>query len=122
MIVGFVGFELLEFKNFEELAFAISDGMFPIVDVLTECFHSSEIVGPHHTHIMVATGIRNENELKCIQLQNSYADNANAEGKVHSELFDSQKETNSFFELFKESLCIPYEKNMMNAFYIAFHF
>ena len=32
---------------------------------------------------MVATGIKERNGVKCIQLKNSFADNPNEQGKVH---------------------------------------
>ena len=41
---------------------------------------SETVIG---SHAMVATGIKEENGIKYIQLKNSYADNPNEQGKVH---------------------------------------
>ena len=68
-----VDFELLKYNNFEELNGAINNGKCPVADVLGEGGMS---------HVMVATGIKNENGIDYIQLKNSYADNPNQQGKV----------------------------------------
>ena len=80
-----VGFNLIQYKNFEELADAIGDRKCPIVDVLQKYlymefdFYSSDKNG---SHAMIATGIKNQNDIKFIQLKNSYADDPNVAGKV----------------------------------------
>ena len=81
-----IGFNLIEYKNFAELTDAINHGKCPIVDVLQKYLYMefdlyfSENNG---SHAMVATGIKNKNGIKCIQLKNSYADNPNEQGNVH---------------------------------------
>ena len=74
-----VGFNLVEFKNFQELTNAIHNGKCPVVDVL-KSYYSSDKNG---SHVMVATGIKDKKGVKCIQLKNSFADDPNEEGKVH---------------------------------------
>ena len=76
-----VGFNLVEFKNFQELTNAINNGKCPVVDVMKKYLYSSEEDG---SHVVVATGIREQNGAKEIQLKNSFADNPNEQGKVHS--------------------------------------
>ena len=76
-----IGFNLIEYENFEELADAINNGKCPIIDVLQKYLYSVDKTG---SHAMVATGIKNENGVECIQLKNSYADNPNEQGNVHS--------------------------------------
>ena len=78
-----VGFKLIEYKNFEELSDAISDGKCPVADVLNKHIDPKVKCG---SHVMVATGIKNQNGVKCIQLKNSYADNPNEPGKVLVEI------------------------------------
>ena len=79
--IGFesVGYELIEFKNFEELANGINDGKCPVVEVRRE-YYSEDKDG---SHAMVATGIKEINGVKFVQLKNSFADNPNEQGKVH---------------------------------------
>ena len=74
-----VEFNFIEYKNLEELAYAINDGKCPVIDVLKEHF-TTENDG---SHVMVATGIKNENGVKLIQLKNSFAENPNEQGQVH---------------------------------------
>ena len=74
-----VGFKLIEYKNFEELANAINDGKCPVADVLKEHIDPKVKGG---SHAMVATGIQNQNGVTCIQMKNSYADDPNEQGKV----------------------------------------
>ena len=74
-----VEFKLIHYKNFEELANAINEGKCPVADVLREHIDPKEKGG---SHVMVATGIKDQNGVKCIQLKNSYADNPNEQGKV----------------------------------------
>ena len=74
-----VGFDLIQYKNFEELADAINDGKCPIADILMEYIDPKQKGG---SHAMVATGLKNQNGIKCIQLKNSYADDPNKQGNV----------------------------------------
>ena len=74
-----VEFKLIEYKNFEDLAYAINEGKCPVADVLREHIYPNEKGG---SHVMVGTGIKDQNGVKCIQLKNSYADNPNEQGKV----------------------------------------
>ena len=73
-----VGFDLIKYNNFEELAGALRNGKCPVVDILREYIYPGEKGG---SHVMVATGIKNENGTKCIQFKNSFADNPNEQGK-----------------------------------------
>ena len=81
-----VGFDLIEYKNFEELTHAIKDGKCPVAGVMKKYLymefdlHSSDKDGDH---AMVATGIKEINGVKFIQLKNSFADNPNEQGTVH---------------------------------------
>ena len=81
-----IGFDLIEYKNFEELVNAINIGKCPVVDVLQQYLYmefdlySSDKNG---SHAMVATGIKNKNGVKYIQLKNSFADNPSEQGNVH---------------------------------------
>ena len=70
---------LIKYKDFKELSDAINDGKCPIVDVLKTHYSFDK----NGSHVMVATGIKNENGVKYIQLKNSFADNPNEQGKVH---------------------------------------
>ena len=74
-----VGLDLIQYKNFEELADAINDGKCPVADILIEYIDPKEKGG---SHAMVATGIKNQNGIKCIQLKNSYADDPHEQGNV----------------------------------------
>ena len=76
-----IEFDSIEYENFEKLTYAIKNGKCPVVDVLNE-YYSSEKNG---SHVMVATGITEEDGVKIMQLKNSFADNPNEKGKV---LFD----------------------------------
>ena len=82
-ILGFesdsVGFDFFEYKNFDELTDAFKNGKCPIIDVLRKYLYPGEEYG---SHAMVATGIKETNGVKCIQLKNSFADNPNEQGKV----------------------------------------
>ena len=73
-----VNFDLIEYKSFEELANALNSGKCPVVDVLLEYY----LPGKSGSHAMVATGIKNDNGVKYIQMKNSFADNPNEQGKV----------------------------------------
>ena len=73
-----IGFDLIEHKSFEELSHAINIGQCPVVDVLKK-YYSSDNDG---SHVMVATGIKEKDGVKCIQLKNSFADNPSEQGKV----------------------------------------
>ena len=84
-----VGFELIEYKGLEELTDAIRNGKCPVVDVLKQylylkfdLFFSDE----GGSHAMVATGIKNKDGVKYIQLKNSFADNSNEQGRVRYDL------------------------------------
>ena len=83
-ILGFdtdsVGFKYVEYKNSNELTTALKSGKCPVVGVLRKYLYSSEEYG---SHALVATGIKEENGIKYIQLKNSFADNPNEQGKVH---------------------------------------
>ena len=78
-----VGFNLVKYKNFDDLVHAINNGKCPVVDVLKE-HYSSEKDG---SHVMVATGIKHKDGVRCIQLKNSFADNPNEQGTVQSTKF-----------------------------------
>ena len=89
-----VGFDFIQYENFNELISAIEKGKCPVVDVLNKYFYSSETAGPKNerihifsekdgSHVVVATGIRDQNGMKEIQLKNSFADNPNEQGNVH---------------------------------------
>ena len=71
-----IEFNLIEYKSFDELATAVNDGKCAVVDVLKE-YYSADKDG---SHAMVATGIKTENNVKHIQLKNSFADNPNEQG------------------------------------------
>ena len=75
-----VSFELIRYNNFQELAGAINNGKCPVVDVLREYIDPEAKGG---SHVMVATGVQNENGTEYIQLKNSYADNPMEQGGVH---------------------------------------
>ena len=74
-----VGFDFVRYQNFNEVTNAIDSGKCPVVDVLKKYLYSSEEDG---SHVMVATGIQDQNGHKEIQLKNSFADNPNEQGKV----------------------------------------
>ena len=74
-----VDFELMKYNNFEDVAGAINNDKCPVADVLGEGGMS---------HVMVATGIKNENGTECIQLKNSYADDPKKLGKVQKGIFN----------------------------------
>ena len=74
-----VGFDFVEYTNFEELDHALRNGKCPVVDVLRKYLYSIDEDG---AHVMVATGIKDRNGVKNIQLKNSYAENPNEQGKV----------------------------------------
>ena len=68
----------IQYFNEKELIDAITSGKCPVVDVLKE-YYSSDTNG---SHVMVATGINEENGVKDIQLKNSFADDPTEQGKV----------------------------------------
>ena len=72
-------FNWIEYKNEKDLIDGIENGKCPVVDVL-KSYYSSDTDG---SHVMVATGIKEENGIKNIQLKNSFADNPDEQGKVH---------------------------------------
>ena len=74
-----IQFNCIAFNNERDLIDAIKNGKCPVVGVLKE-YYSSDKNG---SHAMVATGIKEENGIKYIQLKNSFADNPNEQGKVH---------------------------------------
>ena len=84
-ILGFefdsVGFNYVQYKNLDELTNALKNGKCPVFDVLRKYLYSVEESG---SHAMVATGIKEEDGVKNIQLKNSFADDPNEQGKVHS--------------------------------------
>ena len=71
-----VGFNWIIYENEKDLIDGINNRKCPVVDVLTS-YYSSEKNGGH---VMVATGMKKGK----IQLKNSFADNPNEQGKVHS--------------------------------------
>ena len=73
-----VDLDLIQYSNFEELKNAINNHKCPIVEVLKEYIYPGQKGG---SHAMVATGIKNANGTKCIQLKNSFADDPNEQGK-----------------------------------------
>ena len=74
-----VRFNWIKYKNEKDLIDGIKNGKCPVVDVL-KSYYSSDTNG---SHVMVATGIKEENGIKSIQLKNSFADNPNEPGNVH---------------------------------------
>ena len=74
-----VRFSWIKYNNEKDLIDAIKNQKCPVVDVLKE-YYSSDTDG---SHAMVATGIKEENGIKYIQLKNSFADNPNEQGNVH---------------------------------------
>ena len=76
-----VQFNWIKYNNEKELIDAIKNRKCPVVDVL-KSYYSSDTDG---SHVMVATGIKEENGIKNIQLKISFADNPNEQGKVHSQ-------------------------------------
>ena len=74
-----IGFDSIKYNNSEKLTDAIMNGKCPVIDVLKE-YYSSDKNG---SHAMVATGIKEQDGIKHIQLKNSFADNPNEKGKVH---------------------------------------
>ena len=74
-----IQFKWIKYKNEKDLVDGIENGKCPVVDVL-ESYFSSDKDG---SHVMVATGIKEENGVKNIQLKNSFADNPDEQGKVH---------------------------------------
>ena len=74
-----VEFNWIKYKNEKDLIDEINNGKCPVVDVL-KSYYSTDSNG---SHVMVATGIKEENGIKYIQLKNSFADNPNEPGNVH---------------------------------------
>ena len=74
-----VRFSLIKYNNEKELIDGIKSGKCPVIDVL-KSYYSSDTDG---SHVMVATGIKEQNGVKNIQLKNSFADNPNEQGNVH---------------------------------------
>ena len=89
-----VDFDLIQYNNFDELKNDINRGKCPVVDVLKRHYSKDK----NGSHVMVATGIKNENGVKYIQLKNSFADNPNEQGKVHFSIlgYSSQLKIDSF--------------------------
>ena len=73
-----VRFSWIKYNCENDLIDAITSGNCPVVDVL-KSFYSSDTNG---SHVMVATGVTEENGIKYIQLKNSFADDPNEQGKV----------------------------------------
>ena len=73
-----VRFKLIKYNNEKDLIDAIRSGKCPVVDVL-KSYYSSDTNG---SHVMVATGIKEDNGAKYIQLKNSFAENPHEHGKV----------------------------------------
>ena len=74
-----VRFSWIKYNNEKDLIDAIKNGKCPVIDVLKSYYSSATNGG----HVMVATGIKEENGIKYIQLKNSFADNPNEQGSVH---------------------------------------
>ena len=79
-----VRFNWIKYNNEKDVIDAVKNGKCPIVDVLRS-YYSSATDG---SHVMVATGIQEENGAKKIQLKNSFADDPNEQGKVRFLLVD----------------------------------
>ena len=75
-----VCFDLIEYKNYKDLSYAISIGKCPVVDVLNVYIYSQS--DPYST-TLVATGIKKENDIEYIQLKHAHADDPNEKGKVY---------------------------------------
>ena len=73
-----IQFKWIKYKNEKDLVDGIKNGKCPVADVL-KSYYSSDTNG---SHVMVATGIKDENGVKNIQLKNSFADNPDEQGKV----------------------------------------
>ena len=73
-----VRFNWIKYYNEKDLIDAVKNGKCPVVDVLKN-YYSSATDG---SHVMVATGIKEENGVKKIQLKNSFADDPKEQGKV----------------------------------------
>ena len=82
-----VCFDLIEYKNYKDLSYAISTGKCPVVDVTKEYLYPSggwkENPVKYGSTVLVATGIKKENDIEYIQLKHSYADDPNEKGKVY---------------------------------------
>ena len=81
-----IGFNLIEYKTFEGLTDAINNGKCPIADVLQNyLFMEFDLFSSDRdgSHVMVATGIKEKNDVKFIQLKDSYADDPSVQGNVH---------------------------------------
>ena len=81
-----IGFNLIEYKTFEGLTDAINNGKCPIADVLQKyLFMEFDLFSSDRdgSHAMVATGIKEKNDVKFIQLKDSYADDPSVQGNVH---------------------------------------
>ena len=76
-----IQFKWIKYKNEKDLVDGINNGKCPVVDVLKKYLYSTDT---NESHVMVATGIKEENGVKNIQLKNSFADNPDEQGKVHS--------------------------------------
>ena len=74
-----VQFSCIKYNIEKDMIDAIKNGKCPVVDVL-KSYYSSETNGGH---VMVATGIKETNGVKYIQLKNSFADDPNEPGNVH---------------------------------------
>ena len=74
-----VQFSWIKYNNEKELIDAIENRKCPIVDVL-KSYSSSDTNGGH---VMVATGFKEINGIKYIQIKNSFAGDPNEPGNVH---------------------------------------
>ena len=93
--IELIRFKLIEYKNENALVDAIKSGKCPVIDVLKKYFYPLEEDG---SHAMVATGIKEENGVKKIQLKNSFADNPKEQGKFHFSFFELRPKTIINFE------------------------
>ena len=90
-------FDLIKYNDFEELASAIGNDKCPVADVLRK--HIDPTV-ENGSHVMVATGIQNENGIDYIQLKNSYADSTNEQGKVQKIMVNIYEVYKNFYQIF----------------------
>ena len=90
-----IQFKWIKYKNEKDLVDGIKNRKCPVVDVL-KSYYSSDTDG---SHVMVATGMKEENGIKYIQLKNSFADDPNEQGKVHSVKLNLNIEYPFYFEL-----------------------
>ena len=79
-----IQFKWIKYNNENDLVDGIKNGKCPVADVLKSYYSPvSQESDLNESHVMVATGIKEENGVKNIQLKNSFADNPDEQGKVH---------------------------------------